>query len=68
LKRLARALQSWSQKHIGNIKEQLALARHILYHLELAQDYRALSPEENWLRKELKGHCLVLASLERTIA
>ena len=68
LKRLARALQSWSQKQTGNIKEQLALARHILHHLEIAQDIRDLSVDENWLRCELKRHCLVLASLERTIA
>lgn len=68
LKRLARALQSWSQKQTGKIKEQLALARHILHHLEMAQDIRDLSRDENWLRCKLKRHCLVLASLERTIA
>ena len=68
LKQLARALQSWNQKQTGNIKEQLALARHILHHLEIAQDIRDLSVDENWLRCELKRHCLVLSSLERTIA
>lgn len=68
LKRLARALQSWSQKQTGNIKKQLALARHILHHLEMAQDIRDLSVEENWFRCKLKRHCLVLSSLERTIA
>ena len=68
LKILTKALQSWSQKQVGNINAQLALARHILYNLELAQDNRELSLEENWLRRNLKRHCLVLASLERTIA
>ena len=33
LKRLAEALQSWSQKKVGNINSQLALARHILHNL-----------------------------------
>jgi len=68
LKRLTKALQSWSQKQTGHVKTQLALARHVLHHLEIAQDHRDLSRQENWLRCELKKHCLVLASLERTIA
>jgi hypothetical protein len=46
----------------------MALARHILHNLEIAQDHRVLSEDENWLRCELKRLCLVLASLERTIA
>ena len=54
LKRLTKALQSWSQKQVGNIKSQLALARHILHRLEMAQDHRALSSDENWLRCKLK--------------
>ena len=40
LKRLAKTLQPWSQKHVGNINSQLALARHILHNLELAQDHQ----------------------------
>ena len=68
LKRLTKALQSWSQKQTGHVKTQLALARHVLHHLEIAQDHRDLSRQENWLCCELKKHCLVLASLERTIA
>jgi hypothetical protein len=54
LKRLTKALQSWSQKKVGNIKSQLALARHILHRLEMGQDHRDLSFEENWLRSKLK--------------
>lgn len=34
----------------------------------MAQDHQLLSDDEDWLRRELKRHCLVLASLERTIA
>ena len=68
LKRLAKALQSWSQKQVGNINSQLALARHILHNLDLAQDHRELSVEQIWLRRKLKKHCLVLSSFHRTIA
>lgn len=34
----------------------------------MAQDKRLLTWEESWLLRKLKQHCLVLASLERTIA
>jgi hypothetical protein len=68
LKRLMRALQSWNSKQVGHVKTQLALAREVLHRLEIAQDNRLLSSDEDWLRIELKRHCLVLASLERTIA
>ena len=68
LKRLTKALQSWSQKQLGHVKTQLGLAREILHRLEIAQDSRALTPEEDWLRCESKRYCLVLSSLERTVA
>ena len=68
LKRLTKALQSWSQKQVGHVKTQLGLAREILHRLEIAQDSCALTPEEDWLRCESKRYCLVLSSLERTVA
>jgi hypothetical protein len=68
LKRLTKALQSWSQKKVGHIKTQLGLSRGILHQLEIAQDSRILTPIENWFRAELKRHCLVPSSLERTVA
>jgi hypothetical protein len=43
LKRLAKALQSWSAKNVGHVKTQLALAREVLHRLEVAQDLRQLS-------------------------
>jgi hypothetical protein len=55
LKKLARALQSWSAKNIGHVKSHLALAREILHRLEMTQDLRQLSPLEIWLRRELKS-------------
>lgn len=68
LKRLTRALQSWSQKQIVNINSQLALAQEIVHRLEIAHDHRALNDDEKLLCSELKKHCLMLASLERIIA
>jgi exonuclease III len=67
-KRLARDLQSWSQRKTGHIKRQLQTAREIVHQLEIAQDSRLLSSQEGWPRRQLKQHILGLASLERTIA
>jgi len=55
MKRLTTALQSWSQKHI-------------LHHLEMAQDHRDQSADEDWLRRKLKQHCLTLVSIKQMIA
>jgi hypothetical protein len=59
LKRLAKALQSWSYKRIRNVKSQLSLTREILHRLEIAQDNRLLCGEEIWLTWEqpLPGAC-----------
>ena len=67
-KRLAKCLQSWGHKEVGNVNARLGLAREVLHRLEMAQDIRSLSREELWLWGQLKQHCLVLASLQRTIA
>lgn len=68
LRNTARALQSWSAKQIGNIKEQLLVAREVVLRLDRAQKHRQLSDSELTLRRQLKMQCLGLASLERTIA
>jgi hypothetical protein len=34
-KRLAKALQSWSQKYVGNVSSQLALTKMTLHLLEI---------------------------------
>ncbi|WVZ64648.1 hypothetical protein U9M48_014142 [Paspalum notatum var. saurae] len=65
---LSKGLQKWSQRKVGNVKTQLAMAKELLHQLEIARDSHALSHGEDWLRKKLKLHCLGLASLERTIA
>ena len=61
-------LQSWSAKHIGNIKIQLLAAREVILRLDQAQEHRDLSSDEIDIRKSLKVQCLGLASLEHTIA
>jgi hypothetical protein len=68
LKRLARHLQAWSQKKVGNIKQQILMPNEILHRLEIARDERNLSPSEEWLRRSLKHQSLALASLERIVA
>lgn len=64
----ARALQSWSQRFVGSVRLQLAIAREVILRLETAQERRPLSQQEQQLRRELKMKILGLSSLERTIA
>lgn len=68
LRNTAKALQSWSQRFISSIRLQLAIAREVVQRLEKAQDRRALTTQEQELRKELKFKMLGLSSLARTIA
>lgn len=68
LKAVTRSLQSWSDKTIGHVNSQLALAREVLHQLEIANDSRTLSVGEIWFKNNLKKHSLALASLKRTIA
>lgn len=49
------------------MKLQLDQARELLHRFDIAQDIRALTEDEVWLRRNLKQHCLALASLRRTI-
>jgi hypothetical protein len=61
-------LQAWSEKQIGHVRSQHALAKEILHKLEIAQDGRVLSPAERWLKLRLKKQALLLSSCKRTIA
>lgn len=67
LKEATRKLQSWSDRQVGHAS-QLALARDLLHKLEIAQDDRALTPPETWLKNRLKKHSLMTASFKRTMA
>jgi hypothetical protein len=65
---LARRLHGWSDKMVGHVTSQLGLAREVLHQLEIMNNNRDLTLEENWLKNNLKKHALALASLKRTIA
>lgn len=47
---------------------QLGITREILHMLEIAQDDRPLTSDEDWLQKGAKKSCLVLDSMEHTMA
>jgi hypothetical protein len=68
LKATARVLVRWSQRRVGNFKEQILLANEVILQLDKAMDRRQLSEDECWLRRCLKKRVLGLASLERTVA
>lgn len=68
LRRVAKALKSWSAQRVGNIHLQLAMARVIIYELDMVQESRLLSAEEVELRRDLKAATLGLSSMSRTVA
>lgn len=61
-------LQRWSDKWIGNVRLQIAIALELILRLDVAMDSRELSTVEFELRKTLKRKLLGLCSLQRTIA
>jgi hypothetical protein len=63
-----RFLKSWSDRLIGNVRLQMAIAREVLEQLESAGDHRALATHEVASCKDLKVKSLGLSSLQRTIA
>ena len=67
LRRLARALGSWSQKFMGNIRDKILMVNEIIMWLEVAQESISLSMVELSLLQRLKQRLLGLALLERTI-
>lgn len=67
LRNTAKALKSWSAKHIGSVGLQLAIAKEIVLQLDCAQDFRNLAPHELALRRKAKLCSLGLASLQRTL-
>jgi hypothetical protein len=64
----AKSLKRWSQKNVGSIRLQLAIAREVVFKLKQAQDSRALSAAEQELPTKLKFKSLGLASMARVIA
>lgn len=68
LQTTAHKLTSWSSKATGNIKSKMAISRELISRFDKAQENRALSPQEDCLRRQLKMSYLGLASMERIIA
>lgn len=68
LRRMAKALRSWSMKNIGSVRLQLFMTRELVAQFDAAQDSRALTDEEWAMLADLKRQSLGLASLARTIA
>jgi hypothetical protein len=65
LKVTAKRLQGWSEKRVGHVRSQLALAKELLHRLEMAQDIRTLTLAEVWLKNKLKKnrpYCLLLSN------
>lgn len=67
LRAMAKRLQSWSARWIGNIKMQILIALEVIHLLDLTMEEWRLSHEEFHLRKVLKCKLLGLCSLERPI-
>ncbi|XP_073355104.1 uncharacterized protein [Aegilops tauschii subsp. strangulata] len=68
LKATAKQLAKWSNKYVGNVKQQIRIANEVILHLDIAMEGRALTQAEVDLRRLLKRKLLGLASLERTIS
>jgi hypothetical protein len=65
----AKSLKRWSQKFVGSVHLQLAMAKEVVFKLEQAQDWRALSTKGALLQKRaqdevirtrlaLQNHCM----------
>jgi hypothetical protein len=65
---VAKALTSWRETKVSNIRLQLAATQAIIYELDTGQETRPLTATELQRRKELKQRVLGLASLSRTMA
>jgi len=68
LRNVAKALRSWSNSKLSNIRMQLAMAREVILCLDGEQERRPLDSWEFNLHCALKRQVLGLASLSRTIA
>jgi hypothetical protein len=66
LKETAKALRGWSKPLFSNARLQLHMANEIIMRLDIAQEGRQLSNDEDTLRAELKLRVLGLAALERS--
>uniref|UniRef100_J3L0J0 CCHC-type domain-containing protein n=1 Tax=Oryza brachyantha TaxID=4533 RepID=J3L0J0_ORYBR len=63
--RLAGVLKRWKNHQIGDIRLQFAVANEVIFQLDKAQEFRALSKEERKLHTDLKSKALGLAVLNK---
>jgi hypothetical protein len=68
LQNTARFLKSWSDRFIGSVRTQLAIAKEVLHCLAMAHDRELLAAHEESLRQLLKLMSLGLSPLQRTMA
>lgn len=54
LARTAKALKKWQKTKIGNIKLQIAIAKEIIWRLDVAEEQRQLLQQEIEFRKSIK--------------
>ena len=60
------ALRTWSKLLFSNARLQLYIANEVIFRLDVAQESRRLSEEENILQQDLKIRILGLAAIERS--
>ncbi|XP_071674403.1 uncharacterized protein [Lolium perenne] len=66
LKATAMGLKSWSRSLFSDSKLQLLMALDVILQLDVAQESRALSEDEIWLRASLKRRVKGLAAMDRS--
>jgi hypothetical protein len=67
LRSTAQALRSWSAKHVGSIRLQLAIAKELVLRFDCAQEVRRLAPHKRNLSNKMNLRCLGLASVTRAV-
>jgi hypothetical protein len=65
LSRTAKALKKWQRERVGILNQQIALAKEVIWQLDVAEESRTLSTEERHLRRRLKSSYLGLLSLQK---
>ena len=65
LSRTAKALKKWQRESVGVLKTQIAIAKEVIWRLDLAEEGRPLSPTEQELRRRMKLSYLGLLSFQK---
>lgn len=65
LRSTAKELRKWSKSIISDVALQLALANEVILQLDIAQENRPLSVDEQDLRRKLKIRVLGLAAVDK---